>query len=109
MSDYSDTKRLADAINALAVTMTQIMAERLRVVGEELEQRIAHHTLEPMLTKEQAAKHFQVALRTIDTWMEQGYLPYYKVGRAVRIRWTDVQKYWDEKFRVAHRWAGDDI
>jgi excisionase family DNA binding protein len=99
---------VADAINALAVAMTQIMTTRLNAVASVLGQRIAHQTLEPMLTRKQAAKHFRVAIRTIDTWMQQGYLPYCKLGHNVRFRWTDVQKCWDEKFKVVHRWEGDD-
>ena len=33
MNDASETKRLADAINALALTMTEIMTERLRAAN----------------------------------------------------------------------------
>ena len=35
MNDISDTKRLADAINMLALTMTQIMTERLRALAQD--------------------------------------------------------------------------
>ena len=34
MSDISDTKRLADALNSLALTMTEIMMERLRAATD---------------------------------------------------------------------------
>ena len=103
MTDISDTKRLADAIDALAVTMMEIMGERLKAIADAQEKRIVQQAWEPMVTKKQVADRFQVDVRTITIWMRLGYLPYYRATHSVRFKWTDVQKFWDAKFRVERR------
>jgi excisionase family DNA binding protein len=45
-----------------------------------------------------------VSQRTIETWMEKGYLPYYKLGRKVLFKLTDVQRHWDAGHRHGARW-----
>jgi hypothetical protein len=100
MNNISDTKRLADAIDSLAVTMMGIVGERLKAIADAQERRIARQTVEPMLTKKQVADHSQVDVRTITIWLERGYLSYCKASHSVRFKGTDVQKYWDARFRV---------
>ena len=59
---------------------------------------------EPQLAPLAVASLFQVALRTLDVWMDKGSLPYYKLGRNVRFKRSDVLSYWNEKFRVGRGW-----
>ena len=77
VSDISDTKRLADAINGLAVTRTEIMTERLKALADVLAQRIAHQTLEPMLTKKQAVRYCFTAVR-----FQRTSFPQRKLGKS---------------------------
>ena len=91
MSDISDTKRLADALNALALTMTEIMMERLRAATDLQEHKIANQLIDPMLTKKELAVRLHITVRTVDNWMKRGLLPHVKIGRCVRFRWTEVQ------------------
>jgi excisionase family DNA binding protein len=43
------------------------------------------------LTKAQVAELFQIELRTLDSWMHKGFLPYLKIGRTVRFTMTDIE------------------
>lgn len=50
---------------------------------------------EDCLTKEDLAQRYRVTVRTIDNWMRCG-LPYYKILKSVRFKWTAVQRWIDE-------------
>jgi len=56
-----------------------------------------------LLTKAQVAAYAQCTARCVDNWMKRGFLPYFKIGRSVRFKLTDVQTSLDEHFRVARR------
>jgi excisionase family DNA binding protein len=43
-----------------------------------------------VLTKPELAKRLQLSTRTIDQWMRLRRLPYLKLGKTVRFRWSDV-------------------
>ena len=43
-----------------------------------------------LLTKRQLAPKLQIGCRTLDAWMRKGRIPFLKVGKSVRFRWTDV-------------------
>ena len=43
--------------------------------------------------------------RTIDDWMKRGLLPYYKVGRSVRFKWSEVEAHLAADCRVCRRSA----
>ena len=52
-------------------------------------------THEDCLTKEDLAQRYQVTVRTIDNWMRVG-LPYYKILKSGRFKWSSVQRWIDE-------------
>lgn len=56
-----------------------------------------------LLTKTEVAAYAQCTTRCIDNWMKLGYLPYFKIGRTVRFKVSDVDAYLIENFRVARR------
>ena len=56
-----------------------------------------------LLTKTEVAQRCQVTERTIDAWMRNGSVVFYKIGRTVRFRWEDLQSHWDDVCRVARR------
>ena len=68
-------------------------------------------TRQQLLTKAQVALYVQCTPRCIDNWMRRGYLPYLKIGRAVRFRITDLEAYLEENFRVIrqHRTSAKDF
>ena len=53
-----------------------------------------------LLTKAEIAKRLKKDTRTIDNWMRRGILPYYKLGRTVAFRWSDVLRHFEAHFRV---------
>lgn len=42
------------------------------------------------INKQQAAKMAGFTMRTIDNWMHQGIIPYYKIGRSVLLKASDI-------------------
>ena len=47
-------------------------------------------TSDSLLTKSELAPRLRRSVRTIDSWMRQGKLPYLKLGKTVLFRWPDV-------------------
>jgi hypothetical protein len=43
-----------------------------------------------LLLKRELAVKIRRSVRTVDSWMRQGKLPYLKVGKTVLFRWPDV-------------------
>ena len=53
---------------------------------------------QPLGTPEEVAEHLQKPPRTLEQWRYRGIGPrYVKVGRDVRYRWSDVEKWLDEQ------------
>ena len=48
-----------------------------------------------LLEKSQVAARLRVSRRTIDTWMQQRRIPYFKIGKTVRFRWGDILRHLD--------------
>lgn len=58
---------------------------------------------ESLVSKKAAAAHCSVTTRTVDQWMSEGRLPYYKIGRTVRFRLSEVDVALNETCRVARK------
>jgi excisionase family DNA binding protein len=95
-----DTEKLSNALAGLVATMTEIINEKLRTIGDVQEQGIARKTIEPFLTKLELAEHLGVTGRTVDNWMKKGYIPYYRIGRNIRIKLSVVEAHWDTHYRI---------
>ena len=46
---------------------------------------------EPFVTKEEVAKGMRKSVRAVEAWMREGCIPFYRLGQAVRFRWSEVQ------------------
>jgi excisionase family DNA binding protein len=57
-------------------------------------------TEEPFITKEEVARRMRKPVRTIENWMREHRIPFYRVGHSVRFRWSDVQVHFDRWYRV---------
>jgi excisionase family DNA binding protein len=55
---------------------------------------------EPFITKEEVARRMRKPVRGIEEWMRRGIVPFYKVGQAVRFRWSEVQAQFARRYRV---------
>jgi excisionase family DNA binding protein len=51
---------------------------------------IANNVGDQLLTKSELAPRLKRSRRTLDLWMKQGKVPYYKLGKSVLFRWLDV-------------------
>ena len=56
--------------------------------------------VEPFITKIELAKRLGKHTRTIDKWMARGLIPYYKLGRSVNFKLTEVDASLREACRV---------
>lgn len=53
------------------------------------------------LTKLEVAKILQVTARTIDAWMAQGRLPYFRIARTIRFKLADIETHLVSNCRFA--------
>lgn len=53
------------------------------------------------LTKEEVAVRLRRPVATILDWMSQGKIPFYRIERAIRFRWSEVQEFFAAEYRVA--------
>jgi excisionase family DNA binding protein len=58
---------------------------------------------EGFIEKPELARRLGKTIRTIDNWMHRGILPYYKIGRSVAFKWSDVETHLAQHFRVCPR------
>jgi len=56
-----------------------------------------------MLTKEELAAKLKVAVRTIENWQHEGYLPFIKVAKVVMFYWPTVLAHLQTHFSVSPR------
>ena len=55
---------------------------------------------EVYIKKSEVARRLQKQVRTVDNWMKRGLLPYYKIGRTVCFKWSEVEARLRETCRV---------
>ena len=46
----------------------------------------------PMLTEKQVAAYLSITPRHLYSWRMAGFIPYYKIGRAIRFRKAEVDE-----------------
>ena len=47
--------------------------------------------VEGFINKPEVARRLGKRLRTVDNWMQRGILPYYKIGRSVSFKWSEIE------------------
>ena len=111
MNNSEEVRRLADSIAGLVNTITEIISAEVKTAiknntPQAQPQAPAQNpapqmqACDPILSKRQLSAHFQVSLRTINNWMKRKYLSYYKIGKMVRFRLSDIQSDWDAKLKL---------
>jgi excisionase family DNA binding protein len=60
---------------------------------------------EEFISKAEVGCRLQMRPRTVDDWMKRGLLPYYKVGHAVRFKWSEVEVHLAQTCRVVNAGA----
>jgi len=51
---------------------------------------LATASADELLEKAETARRLKISTRTLDQWMRDGRVPYLKIGKTVRFRWTAV-------------------
>lgn len=46
---------------------------------------------EGFISKKEVARLLNVAVRTVDDWMKIGRIPFYKFGKRVSFKWSEVE------------------
>jgi excisionase family DNA binding protein len=55
---------------------------------------------EPYISKVETAKRLGKSVRCLDSWIKQGLIPFFKVGRNVLFKWSDVETHLSKTCRV---------
>jgi excisionase family DNA binding protein len=55
---------------------------------------------EEFINKAEVARRLKKQVRTIDNWMRLGLLPYYKIGRSVNFKWSEVETHLGQNCRI---------
>ena len=58
---------------------------------------------EGFIKKEEVAKRLGKTVRCIDNWMARGFVPYFKIGRSVVFKWSDVETQLAQTCRVCRK------
>ena len=56
---------------------------------------------EPFITRPEVARRLNKKVRTVDNWTKRGILPYYKIGRSVSFKWSEIEAALARSCRVA--------
>src|SRR2546421_194248 len=60
-------------------------------IGSNAEQQAAPPGGEGYINKHECARRLGRTVRSVDTYMEKGILPFYKLGRTVAFKWSEVR------------------
>jgi excisionase family DNA binding protein len=58
---------------------------------------------EGFIKKDEVAKRLGKTVRCIDNWMARGLIPFFKIGRSVMFKWSDVESHLAQTCRVCRR------
>jgi predicted DNA-binding transcriptional regulator AlpA len=47
--------------------------------------------VEEFINKAEVARRLKKTVRCVDNWMSRGILPYYKIGRSVAFKWSEIE------------------
>ena len=61
---------------------------------------------EEYISKAEVARRLRKRVRTVDNWMRLGILPYYKIGRSVAFKWSEIEQQLSRTCRVARPMIG---
>lgn len=58
-----------------------------------LSQHPAAAPIEPFITKEIVAERLQIHRDTVGRWVASGRLPFYRMGRRLRFKWSEIDRH----------------
>jgi predicted DNA-binding transcriptional regulator AlpA len=58
---------------------------------------------EPYIGKPECARRLGRTVRSVDTYMAMGIIPFYKLGRTVAFKWSEVDEHIKAHYRAGVR------
>ena len=55
---------------------------------------------EDYIDKPEVARRLKKTVRTIDNYMSRQWLPYYKIGRSVYFKWSEIEAHFAATCRI---------
>ena len=74
----------------------------MKKTNHEEQQAATGPVAEPFIMKPEVARRLNKKVRTVEAWMRQGLLPYYKIGHSVSFKWSEVEQHLKLLCRVCH-------
>jgi len=56
--------------------------------------------VERFIDKHEVSRRLMTSVRTVEYWMRDGRLPYYKLGVLVRFKWSEVEQHLGRHCRI---------
>ena len=77
----------------------------VKAVAAEIENPLSltRQEFESYIGKREVARRLNRTVRSVDTYMANGILPFYKLGRTVAFKWSEVDAHLQAHFRVGAR------
>ena len=72
-------------------------------IKENAREEARDRPVEEFIDKREVARRLRKKTRTVDNWMRRGLLPYYKIGRSVSFKWSEVETHLGQTCRVCRR------
>ena len=72
-------------------------------MNESVVEQIEQARIEGYIDKRECARLLGRTVRSVDTYMAEGIIPYYKLGRTVAFKWSEVDAHIKANFRVCLR------
>lgn len=72
-------------------------------MSETAVQKIEEARFEGYIDKHECARRLGRTVRSVDTYMEKGIIPFYKLGRTVAFKWSEVDDHIKAHYRVRLR------
>lgn len=70
---------------------------------EQTNQTVIVPDTEPFIDKWEVCRRLSMKVRTVDAWMRSGRLVYYKMGRSVRFKWSEIEAHLASTCRIDNR------
>jgi predicted DNA-binding transcriptional regulator AlpA len=77
--------------------------ESVSDVGQQAAPASGRAEAEGYIDKHECARRLGRTVRSVDTYMLKGIVPFYKLGRTVAFKWSEVDEHIKAHFRVCLR------
>jgi predicted DNA-binding transcriptional regulator AlpA len=73
------------------------------MMKESVVEQLQGAGFEGYIDKPECARRLGKTVRSVDTYMAKGIIPFYKLGRTVAFKWSEVDQHIQAHFRVCLR------